>query len=414
MSSTGPPDGARAEADPAHVIADDAEALAAAASIARGAAARDRSGEPPFAELEQLAQTGLLAIQVPRAYGGAGVSNATLAEVYRLITVADPAIAQVPQNHVQFVDATRRFANEGQRRRYLAEILAGGRFGNAFSERGGKTPLDIRTTLQRDAAGVLRLTGTKYYSTGALTASTIPAVAVGDGGAFVCAFVPRDTPGVDVKQDWTAFGQRATISGSVVFDNVAVDEEWIIRDFPLPAAEKTTFHATHQIVHAAIDAGIARAALEDAKRYVRERARPWFETGLERACDDPFIIQQVGRFTVRVEAVETLLRRAGWLLDEAERLGTEQSIDEARVDVAGTKAYAGEVALQVASDFFELTGTSGADAAHDLDRHWRNARVYTLHDANRSSTSTSATTGSTALGRPRRHSWCDAAPPATT
>lgn len=381
MSSTLPPAGT------VHVIADDAEALAAAhafaAEIAPGASARDRSGEPPFAELERFAQTGLLAIQVPKAYGGAGVRNETLAEVYRVIAVADPAIAQVPQNHVQFMDAAKRFTTEAQRARYCAEILAGGRFGNALSERGGVNPLDLRSTIKRDAAGVLRLNGTKYYATGALTASTIPAIAVDDAGGFTCAFVPRDTPGIEVLQDWTAFGQRATISGSVVFTDVAVDDDWVIEDFPLPASEKTIFHATHQIVHAAIDVGIARAALEDGKRYVRERARPFFETGLARAADDPFVIQQIGRLTVRVEACEALLARAGRLLDEADRLGSEQSIDEARVGVAGAKAFAGEIALQVANDIFELTGTSAADLSHNLDRHWRNARVHTLHDANR-------------------------------
>jgi SfnB family sulfur acquisition oxidoreductase len=370
-----------------HVIRDDAEAIAAAhafaAEIAPTASDRDRSGEPPFAELERFAQTGLLAIQVPKQYGGAGVSNETLVEVYRIIAVADPAIAQVPQNHVQFMDATKRFTSEAQRARYCAEILAGGRFGNALSERGGVTPLDIRSTIKRDANGVLRLNGTKFYSTGALTASTIPAVAVNDEGTFTCAFIPRDTPGVEPKQDWTAFGQRATISGSVVFTDVAVDDEWVIRDFPMPATEKLTFHATHQAIHVAIDVGIARAALEDAKRYVLERARPFFETGLTRAADDPFVIQQIGRMTVRVEACEALLAKAARLLDEAERLGTEQSIDEARVGVAGAKAYACEIALEVATDIFELTGTSAADRSHNLDRHWRNARVHTLHDANR-------------------------------
>jgi alkylation response protein AidB-like acyl-CoA dehydrogenase len=73
----------------AHRIASDAEAIAVAqafaAQLVGGASVRDRSGAVPYAELAQLAATGLLGITIPRAYGGADVAATTLAEVFRLL-----------------------------------------------------------------------------------------------------------------------------------------------------------------------------------------------------------------------------------------------------------------------------------------------------------------------------------------
>ena len=104
--------------------------------------ARDRERRLPFAELRALAGTGLLGVRVPRAHGGAGVSSATVAEVFRLLAVADPAVAQIPQNHFCFVDSLIRYGTDAQRDRFLPEFLRGARLGNALSERGGKTPRD--------------------------------------------------------------------------------------------------------------------------------------------------------------------------------------------------------------------------------------------------------------------------------
>ena len=95
----------------AHVIRDDAEAVAVAkelaAEFARGAAERDRKRTLPQAEIERFSQSGLWGITVPREHGGAVVSNVTLAEVVEIISAADPSIGQIPQNHLYMVEALR-------------------------------------------------------------------------------------------------------------------------------------------------------------------------------------------------------------------------------------------------------------------------------------------------------------------
>jgi SfnB family sulfur acquisition oxidoreductase len=350
--------------------------------IAAGAADRDRQRRLPVVELEELGRSGLLALSVPPAYGGLGATKETIVEVFRIISVADPAIGQIPQNHYQFVDAVIRYGSDAQRALFLEAVLRGDRFGNAVAERGGKTAWDQRTVLQEGTNGLYRLNGRKYYSTGAMTAQWIPVVAQDENETRVFVYVPRDADGVTVEHDWTAFGQRATISGTTTLDDVVIRPEWVITP-PVRGDEPDTFGAFGQVLHAAVDVGIARGALQDAVHFLRTRSRPASNADVDRAADEPHVILRFGEFQTRLHAAEALLARAGLLLDAADAHSTKEQITSARLAVAEAKAYGGEVALHIASDSLELLGTSATDEEYGLDRHWRNARTHTLHDANR-------------------------------
>ena len=124
------------------VIRDDADAIATARALAADfaltAAERDRDRRLPRAEIDRFSQSGLWAITVPRDYGGAGVSAATLAEVTAIMSAADGSIGQIPQNHYFVVEAIRLTATEAQKRHWFGRVLAGDRFGNALSEVGTK------------------------------------------------------------------------------------------------------------------------------------------------------------------------------------------------------------------------------------------------------------------------------------
>lgn len=386
--STGPhAEGTVSSAAPgAHVIRSDSEAIgvamAFASAIAPGASDRDRDGALPYAELEQLGRSGLLGARVPGAYGGADVSNETIAEITRIISAADPAIGQIPQSHLMWFDAVLRFGNEEQMAFFSSEVLQGCRFGNAVAERGTKHNLDFRATVARDSDGTQRVNGTKYYSTGALTAQWIPVVARDERDALTLMLVRRDAAGVTVEQDWAAFGQRSTVSGTTNLADVHVEELQIIRGLD-GLSRPSTFGAFGQVLHAAVDVGIAGNAFEDAVDFVRTRARPHFEAEVERASDEPHVILRFGALRTRLHAAEALLQRAGRLLDAAASKPTENRITEARLAVAEAKAFGGEVALAIATEALELSGASATDSKHNLDRHWRNARTHTLHDAAR-------------------------------
>jgi SfnB family sulfur acquisition oxidoreductase len=375
----------------AHVIASDAEAIAVAHELAvawrPGAADRDRERRVPREELAQLARSGLLGITVPRAFGGADVSAATLAEVFRVLASGDSAVGQVPQNHFVFVGVLLADGTPEQQRFFFAEVLRGARLGNALSERGTKHVMDLRTRLTADPSDDgYRLSGTKYYCTGALTAQWIPVFALDDADRLAVAYVERDAPGVEVDEDWTAMGQRATISGTTTLTDVAVAADrvvWHWRTYERPQV----FGAFGQLLHAAIDVGIADNALADGARFVRERSRPWFESGVERPSDEQMVIARFGELATRLHAAHALLARAGAAIDAAWADGvagvTEERAATASLAVAEAKAFGGEVAVEIASELFALAGTSATDARYDLDRHWRNARTHTLHDPNR-------------------------------
>jgi SfnB family sulfur acquisition oxidoreductase len=363
------------------------EAIAAArdfaASIAAGAIERDRTGKVPAAELEAFDASGLLAITVPSAHGGPGLPASVLAEVIRSIAAVDPAIAQVPQGHFLMVDVLDALGTAAQQRRLFGAVLSGGRLASALAERGGQHAQELKTRISR-AGGEARLNGRKYYATGAITSRWIGVSALDDDGCLVLAFVRRDAPGVSLDEDWNVMGQRATVSGSAAFDDVLADPHLIV---PYEQA----FHAPQQLgaraqlVHAAIEVGIAGGALSDAREFVRNRARPFFEAvrggWAEQAREDPYTISHFGRLAVQVRAAEAMLASAAATLDDVTRRPRDAA-EAARgsIAVAEAKAFASEVAAEVSSELFSLSGASAADERYDLSRHWRNARTHASHD----------------------------------
>lgn len=366
-----------------HLIRDDAEALAAAravaAAYAEGAAARDRERRLPWAEVELFTASGLGGITVPRQYGGADVGFATLAEVFALLSAADPALGQIPQNHVGVLALVREVGTPEQRKAFFGDVLAGHRIGNAGPERN-RTGITHMTTRLVSTPDGLRLTGRRYYSTGAIFAHWIPTRALDDEGRPVQAWVRRDAPGVTVVDDWTSFGQRTTASGSVIFSAAPVEPGKVI---PVHAyADRPGLAGpVSQFVHAAIDLGIARGAFADALSFVRDRARPWVDAGVDRAVDDPTIHREVGRLAIVLHAAEAVMAETAETLDAvAARPVTAETSARASVAVAEAKVLAGEAAVGIAESLFDVAGSSATRAAHDLDRHWRNARVHTLHD----------------------------------
>ena len=357
-----------------------------AAEFAAGAADRDRRRELPHREIERLSASGLLAITVPRDHGGAGLPPSVVAEVIRILATGDPNIAQIPHSHFNYINLLRLAGSKSQSRRYGAEVLRGALIANAQAERSGPTAADVATTL-RPQDGRLRIDGTKYYCTGSLFADILAVLTRLDdphgitglpGGQYV-AFLPADTAGVRIIDDWDALGQRTTGSGTVVFDGVLVESSQVVARAPAVGAP-TGFGAFAQLMHAAIDVGIARGALEAAAAFVRDKSRPWFEAGVERAADDPLVIQRFGELTVCVRAAEAALSVAEAAVDNAVGDPGPDSAAQASLTVATAKILADNAANDVSSALFEVAGTRSTAADLKLDHFWRNARTHTVHD----------------------------------
>jgi len=366
----------------AHVIRDDAEAIAVAHQVAallrQGAAERDRERRVPAEVVDAFSNSGLWGITVPRAHGGAEVSYATLARVIAIVSAADPSLGQIPQNHYCLLEDIRLQGTPEQQRFFFDLVLKGNRFANALSETGGKTVQDIQTRLASEGDGY-RIDGRKGYCTGSLYAHWIGVLALDEQDRAHLAFVERGTPGLVVVDDWDSIGQRTTSSGTVLADGLRVPAFNVFPSYR--SYESPTLAGPFaQLTTAAIDAGIGRAALDDTIAFVREHARPWVDAKVEKAGDDPLTIIQVGALEIRQEAAEALLERAGCVLDAARPAPDEDNVAAASVAVAKAKVLTTEAALEASNRLFELGGTRSSLARHGFDRHWRNARVHTLHD----------------------------------
>jgi SfnB family sulfur acquisition oxidoreductase len=368
----------------AHRIGSGEEALERVSAlheqIAAGAAERDRLRELPVAEIELLSGEGLLAITVPRAHGGADVSLQTLAGVVSAIASADPNVAQIPQSHFVYLELIRQLGTPAQQELVFAEVLAGRRLANAQSEAGSKTVADIRTRLRGDRHRGYVLEGEKFYCTGSLLAHWLTVLAKDEEGHTQVAIIPADAPGITIVDDWTGMGQRTTASGTVKLEHVAVASEMVVphhRMFERPQV----YGARAQLLHTAIDVGIAVGALQEACEFVRTASRPWFEAQVERASDDPLLIQRVGELAIGVRAAQALLGEAARTIDAVEAEGVDEAGSaRASIAVATAKAFADRVSVESSSALFELAGTRSAANQLNLHRHWRNARTHTLHD----------------------------------
>jgi sulfur acquisition oxidoreductase, SfnB family len=369
---------------PAHVITDADEALQTARRLADrfavDAAARDRDRILPWQEIDAFSQSGLWGVTIPREHGGAGVSTGVLVQIIATLSAADGNLGQIPQNHFYALEVLRVGGTPRQQRFFYERVLRGERLGNALAEIGHKD-FKRRTQLVREKGGWY-VQGKKFYCTGAIYAHWIPTLvtAVEDGQETTyLTFIPRTAPGVTIIDDWDGFGQRLTGSGTVQFDRVEVDPEWVV-PFKASFDRPTSIGPFAQILHAAIDAGIGHGALQATLDFVRQHARPWIDANVERAADDPLLLHQLGNVHVRLRAADAMIARAARYVEAARHAPDDDTVARASVAVAQAKALATAASLLAGNKLFELSGTGATLSGRGLDRFWRNARTHTLHD----------------------------------
>ena len=368
----------------AHIIQSDVEALEIAQHLAEQfkthAVQRDAERILPFDEIEAYSQSGLWAITVPTEFGGADGSSYTFAQIIALMSGVDGSIGQIPQNHFYALEVLRNTGTFEQKKKLYAEVLQGARFGNALAEFKTKNSAQKQTSIKQMAQD-FEINGEKFYCTGSLFAQRIPTLVKDENQREFLAFVPRNSQGLELIDDWSGFGQRTTGSGTVKFNQVPVLAEDII-PFDNAFTKPTLVGPIAQIMHAAIETGIARAAFEETLVRVRQ-ARPWIDSGVATAIEDPLTRYELGRIIADVRASEVLLKQAARSIDAARPHPTIENIAKASLDVAKARAHSTETALKTSSKLIELAGSRGSQREDGLDRFWRNARVHTLHDASR-------------------------------
>lgn len=369
--------------DSVHVVKNDQDAINAAYQVAdfalEGRNERDQKRQLPFAEIDLFSQKGLGGIRIPKNFGGAFVSNKTLVHVFRIINKADSSVGQIPQNQIALLNMINIMGTEQQKTFIFNEILQGKRLANGGPERNTKDTKTLNTLLTIED-GHYFLDGEKFYSTGSSFAHWLAIKAIHPEGHVVLVVVDHQATGVEVVDNWNGFGQRTTSSGTVKLNHVAVDP-FLIFDERLLGNAPNYRGAFSQLMQVAIDVGIAEAAFSDTLSAV-QKARPIVDANVEKASLEHYTLQEVGKSNVLLDAAILLLDEAAEYLDELDQLNavTEEQAAKASILVAEAKIYANDAALHISEKLLELGGSRSSLSQHNLDQHWRNARVHTLHD----------------------------------
>ncbi|ORA39287.1 acyl-CoA dehydrogenase family protein [Mycobacterium aquaticum] len=349
--------------------------------LAATATDRERTRDYAFDDVRELAECGIALTGIAVSDGGAGGSVRDVADLVIAIARADSNVAQalrttflVAEQIARHEDLPLREVNLDRLRRYAL-------FAGTSNERSGGASGSVATTARRVADGYI-VSGRKYYSTGGLYASYFSAQAIDENGRTIRFTVPTDRTGVQHLDDFDAVGQRLTQSGTTALHDVQVfDDEAVVAGEHVPDNPWTGSFA--QLYLAAVQAGIAARALDDAVWFVREKARPIKHSTADKSSDDPYVRQTVGQLAAHAQAAKAVVLLA------AEELHALRGLNGAAARTAGaqasvTVAQAGvvtiESALSAAQLLFDVGGGSITDRHLGFDRHWRNARTAANHN----------------------------------
>lgn len=358
-----------------------ARAEALSTDLARRGAELDRVGAPPREEIEALRQAGLLTALHSPEIGGAGLSWIDGLRLVRIVARGESSIGQLLGYH--YVNSQYVYWAAADPRQ--AWMLGAETVERQLYWGAAVNPRDPGLTLERRGAHYV-LNGRKTFSTGAHVSDRINVNATLDGkiANFV---VPTDRPGYIANDDWDNIGQRLSDSGSVEFRDFPVYGRDFIQALaePLdPPPVQATFNTPLiQLVFVNFYLGTAQGALAAALDYVRSTTRPWVTSGVERAGDDPYILEAIGELQTNLKASVALADAAAAAVEAALSEGssvTAEARGAAAIEAYAAKVHSTHVALDVTARVFELMGARATAGHYRFDRYWRNVRTHTLHD----------------------------------
>jgi alkylation response protein AidB-like acyl-CoA dehydrogenase len=350
-------------------------------TVADGYRARRR----PDAEISLLKESGLTTLAIPEEYGGGGGDWRLVVEVIREIAAGNGSMGVLLTHHNFGIDGLHTLP-EPQRSRAYEDAVKHRWFRGVIAN-----PRDPEVVATPVGNGKFRLNGRKTFCTGAALADLIGVqIRRVDTRQYGMALLRPPLPGLVPGQDWDQIGLVQADSGSFTLTDVEVDEA-DIRSFGSPSEPGDDPEPnlgplgvpSGNLAFSNVYLGIAVGALRAAREYIQTTTRPWVLSGVERAADDPLIINQFGELWAQLEAALAVANHAAEKVEEARGLPfdalTDQVRGEVRVVVATLKVLATRASVDIASKIFELTGARSTAAKYGFDRFWRDARTYTLH-----------------------------------
>jgi len=340
-------------------------------TLAPIAAQLDREARFPREQLAELAELGLMGVNVPEQYGGAAAGAVAYALAMMEIAqgCASTAVTMAVNNLV--AETIVRFGTEEQKKRYVPEITSGrfvaASFGLSESHAGSDAGA-LRTTARRDGAGYV-IDGSKQWITSGDRAGVIIVWArTGEPGTRgISAFlVEGGSKGLHVGRHEDKMGLRASSTVSLAFEDLRVPESSMLgqlgRGFPIALSGLDS----GRVGIACQAIGIGMAALDAATRYAKDR----------RAFGQPIAANQAIRFmladaTTGLEAARLLALRAAALKEAGKRFTREGSM---------AKVFATEKANKACDIAVQVHGGYGYIDEFPVERHYRDARITTIYE----------------------------------
>jgi alkylation response protein AidB-like acyl-CoA dehydrogenase len=340
--------------------------------VAPTAAARDRSCAWPSAELKALAEVGFMGMLVPECYGGSDAGFVAYCLALEEISAADGGVGTIM--HVHNLGGTYPIVcggSEEQKRRYLPDMAAGRKIG-AFlltEPQAGSDTAAIRTIARRDGDHFI-LSGIKQFVSNGSEAGTAVVLARTDNDAgklgFTAFIVDAETPGYRVMRIEDKLGQHTAHTAQIELCDVRVPVECVLGEVGGGYRMAMASLADGRIAVAAQAVGIAKAALEAAVRYARER-----EAYGRPIMDLQAVSFRLAEMASQVEVARQYYRYAARLLEDGGPCMKEAAI---------AKLFATEMAEGVCSDALQVHGGYGYLRDLPVERYYRDVRVCKIYE----------------------------------
>lgn len=355
-----------------HAVRETARAFAQA-EIAPHAAAWERDGSAPRDLYRRMGEIGLMGVCVAPEFGGAGADFVSYVLAMEEVAAADCGVANVmAANNSPVAAAIQKHGTPAQKDVWLPKVARGECIGAILltEPHAGSDAAAIRTRARPRPDGGWVIDGSKAFVTAGATAglAMIPAVtdpAAGKRG-ITCFLCPTERDGYRVVRKESKLGHRTNDTCQIALDGLEADEEDVLGK-PGAGLGITLGHlSAGRIAVAAQAVGTARAALEAARDYARER----------ETFGKPIVEHQAVAFRLAEMATEVEVARQMYLHAAALEAAGENSIREASM----AKLFASEMAERVCSGAIQIHGGYGYLGDFRVEKYYRDARVLQIYE----------------------------------
>jgi alkylation response protein AidB-like acyl-CoA dehydrogenase len=324
----------------------------------------------PAELVSKLAALGLMGIQFPEQYGGAGMSAVDYCICIEELARVDPAISLSVAAHNGLCAAhIALFGTEAQKQRYLVPLASGRKVGAwGLTEPTAGSDAGATRTQAARADGGWVLNGAKTFTTHGRVGDVMVAMAVTDrarGRKGISAFIiERGTPGMAAGRKEDKLGMRASDTSEVIFTDCRIPAENLLGEEGQGFVNAMQVLDAGRIGIAALAVGLAQGAFEAARRYARER----HQFG-QPIANFQAIRWKLADNATRIEAARLMTYRAAFLKDQGRRTTRESAM---------AKLFSSEIAVRATDDAVQIFGGYGFVKDYPAEKFFRDVKLCTI------------------------------------